>query len=105
METFDAVTLALEQQTDALLKALEQDDLGLALRLADERQHLIERLQPFSHNATYRPSIEQLAVKMLAVDITMREYVERQKSEVEVLLKRLNSGNKAVKLYAGVSGE
>ena len=48
METFDALALALEQQTDALLKAIEQDDLALALHIADERQRLIEQLRSFS---------------------------------------------------------
>ena len=105
METFDALALALEQQTDALLKAIEQDDLALALHIADERQRLIEQLRSFSQRQEHIAALKQLADRMLTIDMTMLKFVESQKSEVELLLRRLNYGNKAVKLYMGVSEE
>lgn len=105
MTTVDSLALELEHITNLLLNAIEQDDLGLALELADHRQHLIDQIVVLFVPGALNTDLKNLVDKILTIDADISQYLQEQKSEVEALLTKLNCANKAVKKYINVSEE
>lgn len=103
MITFVNLSSELEQTTDTLLKAIEQDNLKLALQLVVHRQALIDKLKLFNTSSEETRAVQALAAKLLSIDENVVAYLQGQKMEVECLLGKLNSANKAVKKYINVS--
>lgn len=105
MITVDSLALELENVTNLLFNAIEQDDLVLALELADYRQQLIDQMLVLFVPSASNTDLKNLVDKLLTIDADISQYLQEQKFEVETLLTRLNCANKAVKKYINVSEE
>ena len=95
-----SIVSELRQNTSQLRDAIENDSLELAIKFADERLVLLDKLSSFARQSDE----SRMLARTLALDLADSENeiiasLEARKSEVGELLMKLGIGSKATNAY------
>lgn len=103
MPIFADLVSNLNECTELLQLAIEQDDLEQALLLAERRNNLIDELAVFATQQSFKEEVSLLAKRLALIDDKICEYINNEKNEVEHKLITLNNTSAAIKKYTNYS--
>lgn len=95
-----SIASELRQNTSQLRDAIENDSLELAIKFADERLVLLDKLSSFARQSDENGRLARtLAVELAGSENEIISSLETRKSEVGELLMKLGIGSKATNAY------